>query len=51
VANLEEHLADPGFRSDLLDLTAETSGYDIDEAAVVTEQLLRHVDLNRSRSS
>jgi predicted nucleotidyltransferase component of viral defense system len=45
VANLAEHVADPGFRSDLLDLTTESSGYDVDEAAaLVTEQLLRHVD-------
>ena len=45
VANLEEHVADPGFRSDLLDLTTVSSGYDIDDAAAtVTEHLLRRVD-------
>jgi hypothetical protein len=45
VANLAEHVADPGFRSDLLDLTAESSGYDLDEAAeVVIHQLLLHID-------
>ena len=45
VANLEEHAADPGFRSDLLDLTTVSSGYDIDDAvAIVTEHLLRRID-------
>lgn len=45
VANLEEHVSDSGFRSDLLDLTTESSGYDLDEAAaIVTEQLLQRVE-------
>lgn len=45
VANLEGHVADRGFRSDLLDLTTDLSGYDIDHAAsVVIERLLLHVD-------
>lgn len=52
VANLEEHVADPGFRTDLLDLTTESSDYDIDEAAaLVTEQLLRHVDRSAGPST
>jgi hypothetical protein len=51
VANLEQHLADPGFRSDLLDLTAQSAGYDLDEAAaVVSEQLLQHINPDRSSS-
>ena len=52
VANLEEHVADPGFRSDLLDLTTESSGYDLDEAAaIVAERLLRHVDRSAGPSA
>lgn len=45
VANLQEHVADVGFRTDLLDLVGEDTGFDIDEAAaLVTRQLLERLD-------
>jgi hypothetical protein len=45
VANLQEHIADAGFRTDLLDLVGEDTGFDVDEAAaLVTEQLLEPLD-------
>lgn len=44
VANLEEHVADVGFRTDLLGLTGEDAGFDVDEAAaLVTLQLLERL--------
>lgn len=44
VANLREHVGDPGFRTDLLDLVGEETGFDVDEAsALVTEKLLQHL--------
>lgn len=44
VANLQEHVADRGFREDILDLVADDSGFDIDAAAgLVTDELLRRL--------
>lgn len=44
VANLQEHVADRGFREDLLDLVAEAAGFDVDVAAgLVTDELLRRL--------
>jgi Nucleotidyl transferase AbiEii toxin, Type IV TA system len=44
-ANLERHVADAGFRSDLVDLVGEEIGFDVDEAAgLVTAQLLDRLD-------
>lgn len=44
VANLQEHVADRGFREDLLDLVAEGAGFDVDRAAgIVTNELLRRL--------
>ncbi len=44
VANLREHVGDPGFRTDLLDLVGERTGFDVDEsAALVTEKQLQRL--------
>lgn len=44
VANLEEHVADPGFRTDLLQLMGDEVGFDVDEAAaLVIESLLQRL--------
>lgn len=44
VANLEGHVADRGFRDDLLDLVAEETGFDVDAAAaLVIDKLLRRL--------
>ena len=44
VANLEEHVADAGFRTDLLALVGEDIGFDVDEgAARVAEELLQRL--------
>jgi len=41
VANLAGHVAEPGFRGDLLDLVVEDTGFDVQEAAdLVTTELL-----------
>jgi predicted nucleotidyltransferase component of viral defense system len=45
MANLKEHVADAGFRTDLVDLVSEKIGFDVDEAAgLVTAQLLERLD-------
>lgn len=45
VASLEEHVADAGFRGDLVDLVGEGTGFDVDEAAaLVTDELVRRLD-------
>jgi hypothetical protein len=44
-ANLEGHLAHPGFRRDLLDLLGEETEFNVDEAAaLVTGELLARLD-------
>ncbi len=45
IANLDQHLTDRIFRSDLSDLIVADTGYDLDDAArLITDQLLRRVD-------
>jgi len=45
VANLEEHVADAGFRGDLLDIVGQQTEFDVDQAAaLVTDDLLRCLD-------
>ena len=45
IANLEGHVADAGFRHDLLDLVGEDTGFHVEAAAaLITEELLSRVD-------
>ena len=44
-ACLAEHVADSGFRGDLVALVGEETGFDVDDAAaLITESLLRRLD-------
>jgi predicted nucleotidyltransferase component of viral defense system len=45
LANLDEHVADAGFRTDLLTLVGEETGFDVEEAAgLVAARLLERLD-------